>query len=846
VTESQTASPTPGTDTDDLHLVLFGLPAAGKSSLLGALGQAAGAQEHLLGGKLEARSAGLAELGRQLYEESTQRTPEEVVPYPVHYEPFPVDGQPAEPPLDAVLLDCDGRVANDILVRKQSVDEDSPEGTLAHEVADADALLLVVDASAPPAQIDLDFTEFCQFLESMQQGRGKRAEVAGLPVFLVLTKCDLLAQPGDNAGAWMERIEQRKREVGERFRAFLAEQDSPPSTPQAQAKVVATNTLFGRLELHVWATAIKRPALAGTLARPREPYGVAELFRQALGEAADYRKRCERSQRRLNWLVASTVLLVGMMATLALVLFVVNSSSRASVLRDRVEDFRFLDKGTPAERLKGGPEQLRAKLARLEDIQGDPQYGRLSADLRSFVEERVDELKSYIPYLEKILALPPLAGVQTEEGLEQVLATLRDELAPPIEDWSDTYAAQLRKERMDSAEAMRRAAQAARNWYLDSAEQAGRLWTFADYQTPGTAIDWPDWAGRTEKLLEMGRQPPFRESDPVPGVARGAVTQAQILRLERVLEARTSWDEERAKLARLLDIATALGLAPATTARPAVLVFPRDLTLAVCKARLAELKEAYPDYEKSFLRDGLPEAVLPRLRQAARRQYELLLRPARAVVLERLRKAGTGNQETSARWEAVAGWLKQPEELTAWRELTRIVLRLDVPSAPEPIEAIVAFLGKKQFTIEVRSFTLEVPELRSLLPRAEARLVILHPQSKRQPALAFEPSGEPARDMARRLRIYRFQLTEGQRLLYTPGDKLWAELPLRGGKERLVWSQSRSALYQFDRLLNPPRQQSSSAASLDEGRLLDDVRLIPRPEDGVPPLPDLMPTVKLE
>ena len=35
------------------------------------------------------------------------------------------------------------------------------------------------------------------------------------------------------------------------------------------------------VHVHLWATAVKRPALAESPAKPREPYGVAELFRQA-------------------------------------------------------------------------------------------------------------------------------------------------------------------------------------------------------------------------------------------------------------------------------------------------------------------------------------------------------------------------------------------------------------------------------------------------------------------------------------------------------------------------------------------------------------------------------------
>src|SRR5437763_6844493 len=68
-----------------LRLVLFGLPAAGKSSLLGALAQAAQTQEHLLHGRLVPRSDGLTGLQNRLYAESSRPTAEEVAPYPVEF-----------------------------------------------------------------------------------------------------------------------------------------------------------------------------------------------------------------------------------------------------------------------------------------------------------------------------------------------------------------------------------------------------------------------------------------------------------------------------------------------------------------------------------------------------------------------------------------------------------------------------------------------------------------------------------------------------------------------------------------------------------------------------------------
>src|SRR2546425_11032942 len=109
-------------DRSALRIVLFGMPDAGKSSLLGALAQAAQTQEHMLNGHLTDLSSGLSELQRRLYEEAPRETLEEVVPYPVAFEPFAKAGATApDGRMEAVLVDCDGRVANDLLARRRSL-----------------------------------------------------------------------------------------------------------------------------------------------------------------------------------------------------------------------------------------------------------------------------------------------------------------------------------------------------------------------------------------------------------------------------------------------------------------------------------------------------------------------------------------------------------------------------------------------------------------------------------------------------------------------------------------------------------------------------------------------------
>src|SRR5437868_14751989 len=98
----------PPVDRSAVRMVLFGMPDAGKSSLLGALAQAARLQEHVLNGHLSDLNQGLAELRQRLYEGTPRQTVEEIIPFPVAYEPFVPS---ANGRLQAVLIDCDGRIA---------------------------------------------------------------------------------------------------------------------------------------------------------------------------------------------------------------------------------------------------------------------------------------------------------------------------------------------------------------------------------------------------------------------------------------------------------------------------------------------------------------------------------------------------------------------------------------------------------------------------------------------------------------------------------------------------------------------------------------------------------------
>jgi hypothetical protein len=845
---SEASNPTAAASVraDDLSIVLFGLPAAGKSSLLGALAQAAQGQEHLLNGRLIDVSHGLDELRRRLYEENSRRTAEEVVPYPVDFEPFGDDGgkPDAARHLGAVFLDCDGRVANDLLVRRQAIPEDSPEGTLAREVNDADTLVLVVDASAPPAQVESDFTEFDRFLRQMEIGRSQRAEVGGLPVFLVLTKCDLLAQAGDTAADWMERIEQHKRDLDTRFRRFLErrEQEAGPLP-------------FGRLDLHLWATAVKRPALAGSPAKAREPYGVAELFRQCLDQAAAFRGRRRQSSRRLVWTVAAAGGIVALMTSLAVGFSVRNLDTQTNALRDRVQLLRDSDAPSEAERLRAPRRELRQRAEQLRAIRNDPQFAALSAERQQLVLDRLDELEAYLHYFDLLMQSPQPHDARTEKALREIKEELKTELALPRPAWKDTEAGRLHDDRLKNAEALDGAVKGAEDWYRNSAAKAENLRTFGQYsqQGRGTAgVNWERWTKDAQTMLRPDYGPPFSGANPVPGAAAPLTYEATVLRCAEVLAVRSEWEGKKGRLERVFALCAALGLAATADQRPPVLAIPRSFALSQARERRNALELTYSRYKTDFIFDNVPDAIRPAVDQTARTSYEHLLEPARAAVLKQLQQAGGGAEETPARWKHVRNWLRDPKELEDWRVLAGVLIRLHDPGksgAPEssdPISGLAEFLDRASFPLTIRRLTLEIPEGLERKPADKAHLSIYHPATagEETPALVLQLSGEGERDPERRVWTYQFRVAEERTLTYRPGDALWATLPLRDDW-MFTWVRSRSLTYRFELLTRPPRLHKRGEEAATRGTLEEEVRLTIIPADGVPRLPDLIPKVQL-
>jgi hypothetical protein len=423
------------------------MPDAGKSSLLGALLQAGQIQEHLLNGHLTDLSSGLTELQHRLYEGTARETLEEVVPYPVAFQPFRKSPDTvSDGKVQAMLVDCDGRVANELLSRKRSFTSPPsplPEwgrglgeglGTLAQALVEADALILAIDASAPATQVNADFTEFARFLRLLEHQRGHRTEIGGQPVFLVLTKCDLLAKPGDATADWIRHIGERQSEVEHRFRDFLAGQSKSDKTISQGIKT------FGRIDLHPWATAVKRPALADSPPRPREPYGVAELFRQCLDVAGHFRERRAHSSHRLFWTVAGTVAILLALGSVAAFL-IMGRLEGPSRLESRVEKFQSRDHERNAA---AWHRNLQSDLDELTLLVNDRSFNQLPDSKKEYLQGRLKELTAYREYEKSLDKIGDPKDTRSEDQLKQVESKLKQLSAPEEYDWHLTEACHRR------------------------------------------------------------------------------------------------------------------------------------------------------------------------------------------------------------------------------------------------------------------------------------------------------------------------------------------------------------------------------------------------------------------
>jgi hypothetical protein len=804
-----TAANTVADDPSAARVVLFGMPDAGKSSLLGALAQAAHTQPRILRGHLTDLTHGLADLRRKVYDDRPTETQQEIVPYPVRFSPA---GDHAHP---AVLYDCDGRVANDILTQKKVLGPQAKAGSLAATVLSADALILAVDASATLEQMDGDFREFLRFLRLLEKYRTREHEVGGFPVYLVLTKCDVLGTPQMTKAQWEARIAERRKEVERRFKDFL------------QAEGVGPDFLsFGSVDLDVFATAVKRPDLADATAHPREPLGVAELFHAALDNAIRFRDRRKRSSRRLAYTVAGAGTFLGALLIAGLAFFTAPPPPEQSSLQARVEALQANEGSTAAVRLGPG---LERRLRELTDVQKHPDFEKLPDALKTYVRQRLEEGQAYQRFRDDLAAIPLPTAARSLGELRKIEERV-SKIAPPgayIGEWATTEAGQRRDTILSKdIPAIRKAVEQLTQRYFSLKNSAAGLLATTDLS--------PAWAEKVRALTEDAeKNPPFPRTDPLLGPA---------FAYDDVALAETEWQAALKRVTLVRDLSTALGLIGDPTAAPLALTEPAPgTTIAELYAkRWQSLKTYYPDFARWSVAD-LPDGVREDVRRRLRRSIDQMVRDGQRLAAEYVKAINPTDKEITADWPRVADFLlSQP--LQEWRDLSAFLVKLDDPKAEAPGESTAAFLRRPTFELDFKRARIRIPDALSdapVKPAGDLKLYYRKAEGGDWTTISLKPDGEQ-RD--KQTVVYVF--AGDGKATYRPGDTFYGELAVRRGDRdmRLTWYGGRTRSFQFECLVMPPRMHAPDQTYSD-GPVADGVSLAVI--DGtLPMVPPLIPNVR--
>jgi hypothetical protein len=545
----------------------------------------------------------------------------------------------------------------------------------------------------------------------------------------------------------------------------------------------------------------------------------------------------------LFWTVSGTAGVLALMAGLAATRLATRHETPASALGEKIAVYRATEGQTPSTRLR---DPLQRKIGELNDFRNDPGFSALPAEDREYVLNRLHELEDYSACRDKLTRVR-LADDHSEAELARLETRLTTgDLALPAaeaSEWSQTEAALLRARLLKDVEALRQAVADAEEWYRQLVRRAEELRTFARGK-PSDAPSWAEWQQQATSLL--GQSFPHAETEELPSSA--SLTYAVVTRFERVVEARRDWEAVRPRLERLRDLTAALGLAgklPDGTNQP--LDIPEHFAAAQSRAYQERLEKLYPRLGKEYSAADLPDAIASEIRRAAHTSYEHLIGAGREVVLERVKQAAAGGPETPELWRGLREWLAAPTELNAWRVLATLLARIQDPDAVDPITALADFLRLDHFDIEIQRLSLEVPFDRKIRPAGP--FTIVHGPGNTEAFVFRSTDDEGRRDPQRRVTVFSFFKEKGGPLLYRPGDALYATLDVKkegtSAPWRLTWARDRSEVYQFERLVRPPRLHAADRPNT-EGELAEDVTVLFQPPGGIPKVPDLMPVVRLK
>lgn len=832
---------TPKLSASALRIVLLGPAGAGKTALLAALANAARTQSRLLQGHLADMSTRLTDLANLAQAGRLETTAEEGATYPISYETFNGGRR-----LQAVFFDSPAEVGNNLLLQPNLLDTTAQRGTTARAVSEADALVCVLSAAVDDERLRQDCAELAHFLTHLRRRRGEAIRPAGLPVFIALTGTDRLARIHPTQEDWGVAVNARVAFVREQFRTLI-EDDG-----------------FGALDVQVRPTALRQPFVGGKLvvaepadssALTNEPFGVAELFRDCLLAARAFRRHCGASEARLyQTLFGMTAIVVGLLAG-ALTMLLTRETTQVVALASVVENYKAREPQTVTGRLAGTNHQRR--ISELREVQQSPEFEKLSPTQQQYVNERLTELEAYEAYRQRLASvrIAPRSA-RTDAELAELERRLDADLALPSpyrETWKETEVAQLRQRWRQDIKSLRQAMTKVEDWFNELTRQGEELLKGGPTDAKG-AVNWPAWTKRVEALVSgKSMQAPFRLDEPLPDsrptpLDPQPLTYADVLFFRSVEATQKSWEATRAKLERLRDISVALGLTGETSVALAPLKMPAAevITFADITDRLRSLRQVYPTANEWTLRD-VPTSFTPHIQPPARSNYEKVLTWAQARIMEQLQKLTEGGRESLTAWRGVADWASTSELLRDWRQLTRPLLALTIDNPDEPIADLTTFLRRDQFKLDLTILRLTLPDTTGKVRFPDGPLKVTIKSTTGETTQLVYKLQTTDRDLTKKLlNVYTFVPESVATATYRPGDEFTVTLPIKDGgtARQLSWVNSRSGVYQFERLVRPPMLHDAGAAA-ERGERLDGATLIVTPAGGLPHVPDLLPVVPL-
>jgi hypothetical protein len=426
--------------------------------------------------------------------------------------------------------------------------------------------------------------------------------------------------------------------------------------------------------------------------------------------------------------------------------------------------------------------------------------------------------------------------------------SLHAELALPTGyTWEETPAGLLREKWLADVRAIREAEVA----FLDR---------YRDYVRRGIALTLTsafggNWRADVNGLFATATRPPATLSDPLPGSPVVASPRGEVVlnrvpyEFDRVYEARKDWETTHDRLTHLRDFADALGLTAGSDRPEPVLVLPEpgpginsvSLPSVRWTALLRNFNSSSDDFDEWNLHE-FPDPGRSILAARLDQCFRTGVRHVQALILARLGR-DVIQKDTPESWRMFASVLTDSTTpFPEWGRLLHLYVRLRDPSAPNPILELAAFLRTPQFEVNLHGFDLVIPVDLSLEKVHPTGSLLIAAARKGSSTITkrFKQGGDGVREGS----TTTFKLTaEGDgKLIYTPGDMLRAELPVRSGTQdlKLVWEAVGSQTYPFDLFAREPRLVKASGTS----EPAVGVKLTPTPSSGWPRIPVLFPELK--